>query len=155
MLFRSQPAPSQFQQRPPVQQSQGQVPPQRLVQSQPAEVNTPKVPLEELRNIIIQELTLTHAVVASSLMDSLEWDFSKQDKVIVPVQNAFAMTQLQKEKNMLSQLISKYSGQNRIFESVFIQQKKEPEINETIPQADILCKLFKGTVVGLKKNESI
>ncbi|MBR5867490.1 MAG: DNA polymerase III subunit gamma/tau [Spirochaetaceae bacterium] len=151
----AQPAPSQFQQRPPVQQSQGQVPPQRLVQSQPAEVNTPKVPLEELRNIIIQELTLTHAVVASSLMDSLEWDFSKQDKVIVPVQNAFAMTQLQKEKNMLSQLISKYSGQNRIFESVFIQQKKEPEINETIPQADILCKLFKGTVVGVKKNESI
>ena len=118
-------------------------------------MNTPKVPLEELRNIIIQELTLTHAVVASSLMDSLEWDFSKQDKVIVPVQNAFAMTQLQKEKNMLSQLISKYSGQNRIFESVFIQQKKEPEINETIPQADILCKLFKGTVVGVKKNESI
>ncbi len=132
---------------PPVQ-SQVQFHPQ------PTEVNTPKVPLEELRNIIIQELTLTHALVASSLMDSFEWDFSKQDKVIVPVQNAFAMTQLQKEKNMLSQLIAKY-GQNRSFEPVLIQQKKEPEIKETFPQAEIICKLFKGSVVGVKKNESI
>ena len=62
--------------------------------------------------------------------------------------------QLQKEKNMLSQLIAKY-GQNRTFEPVLIQQKKEPEIKETFPQAEIICKLFKGSVVGVKKNESI
>lgn len=114
------------------------------------------VPLENLRDYMIKELSVSHAVLASALMDSGSWDFTKDNCITVTVSSSFSMAQLQKEKAMLTQMAAKFSGQNRSFEVVLNQSKSESKEKPRTPQTEIICKLFKGTVVtGGNKNESI
>lgn len=108
------------------------------------------VPLENLRKELIAELTFKHTLTASALMDSLPWDFSTEGLVKVPVTAAFTFSQLQKEKQLLTEYLSVLSGRRLVFEPELQspeQKRKEPEFPE---QVNILCKLFKGSVTGVQ-----
>jgi len=100
---------------------------------------------EKLRETVIRELSVSHALTASALMDSEEWDFSEAGFVKIYVPSAFSLAQLQKEKPMLTQLISSLSGKHLSVD--FFQKMQEKKVEKPIdPQVEILCKLFKGTV---------
>lgn len=113
------------------------------------------VPFQELRDATIAELALTHVLAASTLMDSQPWDFSTEGVVRVSVPTSFGLSQLQKEQLMLTQLVSSLAGQHLKFEPVLVQHESTTKVEVVSPQVEILCKLFKGNVVGVKKNESI
>lgn len=112
------------------------------------------IPLENLKDYVIKELSISHIVIASALIASESWDFSKEGFVQITVPSAFCLSQLQKEKDFLNKLFSSLTGRNLVIEPILKQQKPKEEI--TIPiQAELLCKMFKGSIVGVKKNESL
>ena len=110
--------------------------------------------MENLKDYVIKELSISHIVIASALIASESWDFSKEGFVQITVPSAFCLSQLQKEKDFLNKLFSSLTGRNLVIEPILKQQKPKEEI--TIPiQAELLCKMFKGSIIGVKKNESL
>ena len=59
------------------------------------------IPLENLKDYVIKELSISHIVIASALIASESWDFSKEGFVQITVPSAFCLSQLQKEKAIL------------------------------------------------------
>ncbi|MBO5137790.1 MAG: DNA polymerase III subunit gamma/tau [Spirochaetaceae bacterium] len=110
-----------------------------------------QVSLENLREAMIKELSLTHVLAASALMDSEPWDFSEKGIIQVALPSAFALSQLQKEQSMLSQLASSLAKQNLTFRPILQHIETNEQLPQYSPQVEIVCKMFKGSVVGVNK----
>lgn len=129
-------------------------PPQILVAEADKPPVTPKVlsvggvvPKDKLRDKLVEELSISHTSTASVLLSSDPWKF-EDDKISITVVNSFALNQLLKDKVFLAELVSSLLGQavQLEFKIRSAVQDKQPKEEES-KQVDILCKVFKGTVV--------
>lgn len=105
------------------------------------------VPREKLRDKLVEELSIGHTSTASVLLSSDPWEFV-DDRIIITVVNSFALNQLQKDKAFLSELVSSLLGQATQLEFKIraAVQDNQPQ-EEKSEQVDILCRVFKGTVL--------
>lgn len=106
------------------------------------------VPRGKLRDKLVEELSLGHASTASALLGSQPWQFV-ENKVIIVVATSFSLNQLQKDKALVTEKLGEFSGENLQVEFQ-LKQAAQPQQKEEIQsnQVDILCKVFKGTVIG-------
>jgi DNA polymerase-3 subunit gamma/tau len=108
------------------------------------------VPRDKLKDKLVEELSLGHASTASALLGSQSWQFVEH-QVIISVGSSFALNQLQKDKALVTDLLQKFSGEPIEAEFQIKQVVREIQPEEVKSnQVDIICKVFKGTIVGGK-----
>lgn len=118
------------------------VSPQPLV---PAD--SPGVPQDKLKEKLVEELSLSHASTASALLSS-QWHFD-QNQLNIIVGSSFSLNQLQKDKSLVLDLLQQFSGGSLQVDFQLRQARQKPMAEvEQSNQVDIICKVFKGTVVG-------
>lgn len=124
-----------------------------IAQKQESIVQEPIVPtektLDELQHLVIDELKVTEAMMASALMETENWQ-RKGNCITAETSNTYHLVQLQKLEPKISAFISKIEGKQESFKI-----EKKPEIKKEaveLPlQVKIICDEFKGTIVGGKK----
>ena len=105
------------------------------------------IPHDKLKEKLVEELSLSHASTASVLLSS-QWQFDENQLNII-AGNTFALTQLQKDKSLVVDLLQQFSGESLQVDFQLRQQQQKSVAEEAQSnQVDILCKVFKGTVVG-------
>ena len=105
------------------------------------------IPHDKLKEKLVEELSLSHASTASVLLSS-QWKFDENQLNII-AGNTFALTQLQKDKSLVVDLLQQFSGGSLQVDFQLRQQQQKSVAEEAQSnQVDILCKVFKGTVVG-------
>ena len=106
------------------------------------------VPRERLRDKLVEELSISHTSTASVLLSSDSWEFV-DDRIVITVVNSFALNQLQKDKVFLTELVSSLLGQavQLEFKIRSVVQNNQPK-EEISTQVDILCRVFKGNLLG-------
>lgn len=106
------------------------------------------VPREKLRDKLVEELSISHTSTASVLLSSDSWEFV-DDRIVITVVNSFALNQLQKDKVFLTELVSSLLGQavQLEFKIRSVVQNNQPK-EEISTQVDILCRVFKGNLLG-------
>ena len=106
-----------------------------------------RIPHDKLKEKLVEELSLSHASTASVLLSS-QWKFDENQLNII-AGNTFALTQLQKDKSLVVDLLQQFSGGSLQVDFQLRQQQQKSVAEEAQSnQVDILCKVFKGTVVG-------
>lgn len=106
-----------------------------------------RIPSDKLKEKLVEELSLSHPSTASALLSS-QWEF-EETQLKVFVASSFAVNQLQKDKSLIIDLLQRFSGENFQVEFQLRQASQKPatEVFQS-NQIDIICKVFKGTVVG-------
>ncbi len=105
------------------------------------------VPKEGLREKLVEELSIGHTSTASVLLSSDPWVFA-DGRILIAVGNSFALNQLQKDKELLSDLACSFTGQPWQLEFKLRERAQANRVQEEWPvQVDILCRVFKGTVL--------
>ncbi len=105
------------------------------------------VPKEELREKLVEELSIGHTSTASVLLSSDPWVFV-EDRILIAVGNSFALSQLQKDRGLLSDLVCSFTGQPWQLEFKLRERAQANRVQEERPvQVEILCRVFKGTVL--------
>lgn len=105
------------------------------------------VPRDKLREKLVEELSISRASTASALLGSEPWQFV-ENKIVITVLTSFALNQLQRDKLLLSQMASSLSGEDLQIEFQLKRTVEANKIEVQSNQVDIICKVFKGTVVG-------
>lgn len=109
------------------------------------------VMIADLQEAAVQELMgKGEAGPAMMLARTTEW-LLDGNIVHVTTDSALSCTQLQKEAARIAQLLSEMLGRNISFEPVLTEEKRmmEQQKKTDIPiQAQILCSLFKGSIIG-------
>lgn len=109
------------------------------------------VDMAQFKQAVLEELSLKHTSTASALVESLPWEIS-ENHIRVTVPNLFSLNQLQKEKLVVTQTMAALVGQDVVFEPQLKQEVSESKQKKQVPQQiDILCKVFKGSVIGVSK----
>lgn len=106
------------------------------------------IPRDKLKDKLVEELSIGHTSTASAILNSGSWDYSG-NQLVISVSSSFALNQLQRDKSLLTELISSFLGE--VFQVEFQMKKEKQSIQakvENSTQVDILCKVFKGTLVG-------
>ena len=107
----------------------------------------PELPLDELKAQIISETELSKTFLSISLKSTGEWYLS-DDKVIIPVPNAYIKTQIDSENRTLALLTAKFKSPNLRVMTELAQPKEESK-KDIPPEVENLCKLFNGEVVDV------
>ncbi len=133
---------------------------QKLVGESPVEtrgIQTAKrfsldsVDMAQFKQAVLEELSLKHTSTASALVEALPWEIS-ENHIRVTVPNLFSLNQLQKERAVVTQTMAALVGQDVVFEPQLKQDVSESKQKKQVPQQiDILCKVFKGSVIGVSK----
>ena len=109
------------------------------------------VDMAQFKQAVLEELSLKHTSTASALVESLPWEIS-ENHIRVTVPNLFSLNQLQKEKLVVTQTMAALVGQDVVFGPQLKQEVSESKQKKQVPQQiDILCKVFKGSVIGVSK----
>lgn len=109
------------------------------------------VDMAQFKQAVLEELSLKHTSTASALVESLPWEIS-ENHIRVAVPNLFSLNQLQKERAVVTQTMAALVGQDVVFEPQLKQDVSESKQKKQVPQQiDILCKVFKGSVIGVSK----
>lgn len=105
------------------------------------------VPRDKLREKLVEELSISRASTASALLGSEPWQFV-ENKIVITVLTSFALNQLQRDKLLISQMVSSLSGEELQVEFQLKRVVEADKMEAQPNQVDIICKVFKGTVVG-------
>jgi DNA polymerase-3 subunit gamma/tau len=105
-----------------------------------------------LRAALINSLKSKWGLLASGLEKSLPWEW-EGDKLIIPVRDSLGMGLLKKDAPLIRETLARLRGEPVSFEVVVGNHAGEPAPEETpaiSPQAEMVCRLFRGTVVNEK-----
>ena len=106
--------------------------------------------LEDLKNKIVNSISLDDGFLSSLLSKTTDWEL-KDNRISTFIETSFQKMQIDNKIQFINELLSKITGQNMSF-SVSVKQAEEEETVVEIPeQIELLCKIFKGTIVGGKK----
>lgn len=109
------------------------------------------VDMAQFKQAVLEELSLKHTSTASALVEALSWEIH-DNHIRVTVPTLFSLNQLQKEKVKVTQTMAALVGENVVFEPQLKQEVSESKQIKQLPQQiDILCRVFKGSVIGVSK----
>lgn len=106
--------------------------------------------IQELREAVIRELTLSNTFLATSLMQTCLW---KEEKNVISatIENPFIKGKLEQAAPELNPLLSKLWGKDVQF-SISLTKLTDACPKEELPAViENICSVFKGTVTGLEK----
>lgn len=106
--------------------------------------------VQELRELVIRELTVSNTMLATSLMQTCFWKESN-NKITASIENPFIKDKLEQEAPEINTLLSKLWGKKIQF-SVILTKATENCPMETVPsEVDAICSIFRGTVTSVEK----
>jgi DNA polymerase-3 subunit gamma/tau len=115
------------------------------------ETKRSSVTLEDLRDLVIQEISSDKALLASALMQTKEWILTG-NRIEASLESAFQMRQLENEAKYISEKITSIFGKNVQFVPILERVQVEQEQTEVPPVVEMVCKVFKGSVVSKSKS---
>lgn len=133
------------------------VPPVTAVKQEEQETKTPSAveyraeTIQELREAVIRELTLTNTLLATSLMQTCLWK-EHNNTISASIDNPFIKGKIEQASAELNPLLSKLWGKKVLF-SISLTKTNEACPREVLPPViETLCSVFKGTVTSYQKN---
>lgn len=106
--------------------------------------------IQELREAVIRELTLSNTFLATSLMQTCLWK-EENNTISATIDNPFIKGKLEQAASELNPLLSKLWGRNVHF-SISLTKLTDTCPKEELPKVvETICSVFKGTVTGLEK----
>ncbi len=115
------------------------------------ETKRSSVAFEDLRDLVIQEISSDKALLASALMQTKEWVLT-ENRIEASIESAFQMRQLEHEAHYISEKITLIFGKNLQFVPIFERVQVEEEQRELPSVVEMVCKVFKGSVVSKSKS---
>ncbi len=113
--------------------------------------------IEELREAVIKQLTLSNTLLATSLMQTCLWK-EENNTISATIENPFIKAKLEQAAPELNVLLSKLWGKQVKF-TILLTKADEACPAKTLPaEVETICSVFKGTVTGFEKrkeNETI
>ncbi|MFA6936974.1 MAG: DNA polymerase III subunit gamma/tau [Treponema sp.] len=110
--------------------------------------NAPLTEIEKLRESIINDFSMTEAILASALMRAKNW-LHVGDKITVTVESDFDKLKLQSDMSKITPYLAKYYGKSVSFEVQVEQKKEEVNLTKDLPQdVQLVRDTFKGSVVS-------
>jgi len=106
---------------------------------------------EDLKKRLVDELTQKDdGFTASSIMQAFGWVLNGNE-ILVTVDNGFKKSHLEKQKSSIAEILSRICGKPMQF-SVELKNTQQAESGAVeLPQSvDMICKMFRGTVIGGK-----
>ncbi|QTQ17105.1 DNA polymerase III subunit gamma/tau [Treponema parvum] len=123
----------------------GALPPQQTAANSPVEKS------EDIKNAIIRELTKNDDGFTASAVMQADLKFSSENEISAEVDSEFKKGQLERQINVLSELINKICGRPVTFRVKIKADDRQSAVKQEIPQkVDMICKVFRGTIVGGK-----
>ena len=106
--------------------------------------------LASLRQTVLTALSSGDPIAASSLMQTGEWR-QEGSRIIVTIDSDFKKSQLDMQAPVISDCMSKICGAKVICEPVLQQKTSGPAASRELPpQVSMLCRVFRGSVVGMQ-----
>jgi hypothetical protein len=138
MAARGAQSPAAAEPRPPE--------PQPLSEPPVPEAPTAQIELPELREGAIRGLSQVRGILASGLEKSLPWKW-KGEILVIPLQDALAAQLLKNDAPLIRQVLADLWGSPLQFEVAVEAGDAPPEKEELAPQAALVLRMFRGTVV--------
>ena len=131
----------------------GALPPEQPAADQKTDtptVNNRNISVDQLRSMMIADLSVTDALTASALIQTGAWH-RDGNLITTTIQSAFQKAQLDRKAQELSDYLKKTSGEELSLSIQIKEVKQEDSPKVSVPpQVDIVCKVFRGSVVGGK-----
>ncbi|MCR4626640.1 MAG: DNA polymerase III subunit gamma/tau [Treponema sp.] len=107
---------------------------------------------EDLKKRLVDEFKQKNDdFTASSIMQINDWAFT-EDSVTVKVENGFKKSHLEKQKNTIAEVLARFYGRQMQFSVEIKNEQKAASVPVEIPEAvNLICDMFRGTIVGGKK----
>ncbi|MDR0598201.1 MAG: hypothetical protein LBG14_06820, partial [Treponema sp.] len=115
--------------------------------------------LPALREALIRSLGRDRQLLASGIAKTLPWEWedpSGKEKLLIPASDTLTAELLKKELPLIRQLAEELWGKALSFEVIEIPDEGGGEERELPPQAELVRRLFRGTVVrrsAMEKND--
>ncbi|QTQ10949.1 DNA polymerase III subunit gamma/tau [Treponema parvum] len=123
----------------------GALPPQQTAANSPIEKS------EDIKNAIIRELTKNDDGFTASAVMQADLKFSSENEISAEVDSEFKKGQLERQIDVLSELVNKICGRPVAFRVKIKADNRQTAVKQEIPQkVDMICKIFRGTIVGGK-----
>lgn len=103
--------------------------------------------LDNLKAKVIATISLDDAFISAGLMQTSEW-IRNGDSIETTIQSSFQKSQLDAKNKEIASCISNILGQKITFKVNLLEEKKETAPREIPEQVNILCKVFKGDIIG-------
>ena len=107
--------------------------------------------VEDLKNRLVAEFSRRDdGFTASAVMQSEKWEL-KENSVTAIVDTVFKLKQLEKQKTVIARLLSEICRKTITFTPLFKSgEQQSPEITVVPEKVDMICKMFRGSIVGGK-----
>lgn len=107
--------------------------------------------VEDLKNRLVAEFSRRDdGFTASAVMQAEKWEL-KENSVTAIVDTVFKLKQLEKQKTVIAGLLSEICGKTITFTPLFKSgEQQSPEITVVPEKVDMICKMFRGSIVGGK-----
>ena len=122
-----------------------------LSNTQAALSNGNQINLKDLYEQLISKLTPENPMASSALMQTSPWVLNG-NKIQTTIESEFQLRSIEGSLPQINGILSKICGAPILFE---ISKKEQPQVKESNmpipPQVQLLCSVFKGSIVGGKK----
>ena len=107
--------------------------------------------VEDLKNRLVAEFSRRDdGFTASAVMQAEKWEL-KENSVTAIVDTVFKLKQLEKQKTVIAGLLSEICRKTITFTPLFKSgEQQSPEITVVPEKVDMICKMFRGSIVGGK-----
>jgi DNA polymerase-3 subunit gamma/tau len=118
----------------------------------PAQPGPEKAPgtLEELRETLIRSLKRDRGILASGIEKTLPWEWADppaEEKLLLPVRDTLTAELLKKDYSLIRQILGELWGKALVVEVVETPSEAEEKTPDLPPQAEMVRRMFRGTVV--------
>jgi hypothetical protein len=143
-------------QRPAVQEPAPSEEP--IAPEKPVEKPAPaaRIGLTELREGTIRSLSQVRGILASGLEKSLpwRWEGETRETLVIPMRDALTAQLLKNDASLIRQVLADLRGSPLRFEVAVEAGDAPPEEEELAPQAALVLRMFRGTVVKQSSMET-
>jgi DNA polymerase-3 subunit gamma/tau len=106
--------------------------------------------LPALREALIRSLGRDRRILASGIEKTLPWkweDPSGEQNLLIPAPDTLTAELLKKERSLIRQILEELRGEALSLEVIEIPDENEGQEPEIPPQAELVRRMFRGTVV--------
>lgn len=108
------------------------------------------ITVAQLRGSVIAQLSVTDAMTASALMQTLPWTV-QNDAITTQIESPYQKARLEQHTDDVTAILAKICGRPVSFSVILKEQPPAGEVHEIPLQVKILCSVFKGNITGGKK----
>ena len=103
--------------------------------------------VEKLRETLISDLSVTDGMLASNLMQTMDWKL-EGDEVSAVTENKFEHMQIMQSAAKIADCISQAYGRRISFKILYREKSVQNSVGKLPEEVEILRDVFKGSIIG-------